>query len=148
MEYISRLYNLHVEHNLNLHKIKQDYDTEIEGLELIKELKYNKLIDAFNDYTHYTDNTYPLTKHVLLDNYLIEFTKLDDNKEKLITKEMNNLIYKINNRNNNLDKIYNNTLDLLNKIIDSNSNSPKFNNFIYPEDANLDKYKDLFTKPK
>jgi hypothetical protein len=37
---------------------------------------------------------------------------------------------------------------IFNKNIDSNSNSPKFNHFIYPEDANLDKFKDLFTKPK
>lgn len=41
MNYISRLYNLHVEHNLNLDRIKQDYNTEKEGLDLIKDLKYN-----------------------------------------------------------------------------------------------------------
>ena len=70
MDYISRLYNLHVEHNLKLDRIKQDYITEKEGLELIKELKYNKLIEALNDYKHYTDNIYTSINHKLLDNYL------------------------------------------------------------------------------
>lgn len=146
--YIEKLYEIETEHKNKLYKIKEDYNTEIEGLELIKELKYNKLMDALYDYTNFKDEVCPSINQKLLDNYLKEFTKLDDNKDELITNEMNNLINKINNRNNNLDKIYNNTLDLLNKNIDLNYNSPKFNKFIYPEDANLDKFKDLFTKPK
>jgi hypothetical protein len=148
LSYVEKLYEIETEHKNKLYKIKQDYDSEIEGLELIKEFKYNKLMDALYDYTNFKDEVLPSINQKLLDNYLKEFTKLDDNKDKLINNEMNNLINKINNRNNNLDKIYNNTLDSFNKNIDSNSNSPKFNNFIYPEDANLDKFKDLFTKPK
>lgn len=141
-----------MEYKNNLYKIKYDYDTEIEGLDLIKELKYNKLMDALYDYTNFKDEVSPSINQKLLDNYLKEFTKLDDNKDKLITNEMNNLINKINNRHNNLDEIYNKTLESFNNKsnIDLNSNSPnhKFNNFIYPEDANLDKFKDLFTRSK
>jgi hypothetical protein len=98
MDYISRLYNLHVEHNLNLDKIKQDYNTEIEGLELIKELKYNKLMDALYDYTNFKDEIYPSINHKLLDNYLKEFTKLDDSHDKQINLEKIDLINKINNK--------------------------------------------------
>ena len=79
---------------------------------------------------------------------------MDDNQDKQINLEKIDLINKINNKRNNLDEIYNKSLETFKKksFIELNSNETplinQFNNFSQPEDANLVQYKDLVTKSK
>jgi hypothetical protein len=128
MDYISRMYNLDVEHKINLSKIKHNYERDMEGIEFIKDLKYNKLIEALTDYTHFNDEIYPSIKNTLLQTYLKEFTTLDDTLDKQMSLEKSHLINKINNRFNNLEDIYNKTLN----------NNIQSKGLIYPEKVNED----------
>jgi hypothetical protein len=173
INYIYKLYELYLDHNDNLAQITDEHNVAIGTLDMIKEIKHDRLIKVQDDYNDYITQIYYPHKKDFEVTFTSKLEEVEIDYENKIQREKEALITKSQNRSNKLEDIYHKSLKLFNLSSNksqtslnqpSNSTSSislnsktsliqpstsKTDNYTFPmnDNFNFDDYKDLFTKP-